>query len=78
MLVLTRKSAETIHIGESVVIKVIKTGRGSVKIGILAPDTVRVVRGELLDPTGSATGDEAASSPWLYAGVQSDQFPHVA
>lgn len=48
MLVLTRKPAETIRIGDSVVIKVIKTGRGTVKLGIDAPQDVRVLRGELV------------------------------
>ena len=37
MLVLTRKRAETIQIGENIFIKVIRTGRTSVKIGIEAP-----------------------------------------
>lgn len=49
MLVLTRKNAETIRIGDGILIKVIKTGRGSVKIGIEAPDDVRVMRGELCE-----------------------------
>ena len=49
MLVLTRKRSETIQIGEDIFIKVIRTGRTSVKIGIEAPANVRVVRGELLD-----------------------------
>lgn len=47
MLVLTRKKDETIRIGDSIVIKVISTGRGKTKIGIEAPDNVRVLRGEL-------------------------------
>lgn len=47
MLVLTRKKDETIQIGDSIVIKVISTGRGKVKIGVEAPGTVRVLRGEL-------------------------------
>ena len=47
MLVLTRKRGEVIRVGEEIVVKVIKTGRGSVKIGIEAPANVRVVRGEL-------------------------------
>ncbi len=47
MLVLTRKRSEMIQIGENVVIKVIQTGRSIVKIGIEAPDDVRVIRGEL-------------------------------
>lgn len=59
MLVLTRKATETIQIGDGIVIKVIKTGRGSVKIGIEAPDNVRVMRGELCDPTTSVLLNEA-------------------
>lgn len=47
MLVLTRKRDETIKIGSNIVIRVIKTGKGSVKLGIEAPDSVRVQRGEI-------------------------------
>jgi carbon storage regulator len=47
MLVLTRKQGEVIHIGEGIAIKVIKTGKGTVKIGIEAPADVKVLRGEL-------------------------------
>ena len=49
MLVLTRKPAEMIQIGEDIVVKVIKTAKGSVKIGIQAPANVRVIRAELLE-----------------------------
>ena len=38
---------ELIRIGENVVIRVIRTGKSSVKIGVDAPPSVRVVRGEL-------------------------------
>ena len=47
MLVLTRKRDEMIRIGEDIVIRVIRTGKGSVKIGIEAPAEIRVIRGEL-------------------------------
>ncbi|MDB4680148.1 MAG: carbon storage regulator [Planctomycetaceae bacterium] len=47
MLVLTRKRNEMIRIGDDVVIKVIKTGKGAIKIGIEAPSNVRVLRAEL-------------------------------
>lgn len=47
MLVLTRKQGETIRIGDNVVVKVISCGRGKVKIGVDAPTSVRVLRGEL-------------------------------
>lgn len=47
MLVLTRKRSEMIQIGDNVIIKVLQTGRGTVKIGIEAPDDVRVIRAEI-------------------------------
>ena len=47
MLVLTRNRFESIHIGNGVVIKIIDTGRKSVKIGITAPSDVRILRSEL-------------------------------
>lgn len=49
MLVLTRKTGETIRIGDSIVIKLISAGRGKAKIGIDAPATTRVLRGELVE-----------------------------
>ena len=61
MLVLTRKKNETIRIGGNVVVKVIATGRGKVKIGIEAPATVRVRRGELapeVEPVTESDEDE--------------------
>ena len=48
MLVLSRKTEETIHIGDQVVIKVISLGGGRVKIGIDAPISIRVMRGEMV------------------------------
>ena len=47
MLVLTRKRSEMIRIGEDIVITVVHTSRGSVKLGIEAPSSVRVLRAEL-------------------------------
>lgn len=48
MLVLTRKRDDVIRIGEDIVIRVIHTSKGSVKIGVEAPAHVRVIRGEIL------------------------------
>ncbi|QDT38177.1 carbon storage regulator [Stratiformator vulcanicus] len=67
MLVLTRKQAETIQIGDNVTIKVIRTGKGSVKIGIDAPSDIRVLRGELAvrdeEPTGEDDAEKAVVTP---------------
>ncbi len=58
MLVLTRKKNELIQIGNQIVVKVISTGRGKVKLGIDAPADVRVLRAELaalVDPKAAAS-----------------------
>ncbi|MDG1893521.1 MAG: carbon storage regulator [Fuerstiella sp.] len=79
MLVLTRKPAETIRIGDDVVIKVIKTARGTVKIGIDAPDDVRVIRGELLEkPTAPTQAKAVVNQMADHFNALSDQYPHVA
>ncbi len=75
MLVLTRKPAETIQIGNNIVIKVIRTGNGSVKLGVEAPQEIRVMRGELLAPQKPAHAGTLASTVLCPI---SDQFPHVA
>ena len=48
MLVLSRKASQRITIGGNVAVTVLKTDRGTVKLGIDAPPEVRVVRGEII------------------------------
>jgi carbon storage regulator len=76
MLVLTRKAAETIQIGDDIVVKVIKTGSGTVKIGIEAPAHVRVMRGELIAEKPPVPSISSVFGPTMR--VLSDQYPHVA
>lgn len=86
MLVLTRKRSETIRIGNDILVKVIRTGRSTVKIGIEAPADVRVVRGELAtfdgDQKPEADGNSllevspSAIRPGAMVAACSDQFPH--
>lgn len=45
-----RKRFEAIQIGDGIVIKVLHTGRSTVKIGIQAPANVKVLRAELCAP----------------------------
>jgi carbon storage regulator len=81
MLVLTRKQTEMIQIGENIFIKVIRTGRSTVKIGIEAPTNVRVIRGELaalprVPASALAPRISSIDQPAELATVCSDQFPH--
>jgi carbon storage regulator len=53
MLVLTRKTFERLLIGDNVVIEIISAKSGKVKLGIDAPEDVRVAREEIDDPEGA-------------------------
>lgn len=47
MLILSRKSTETVVIDESIQVTIIRCQRGSVRIGIEAPEGMPILRGEL-------------------------------
>ena len=49
MLVLSRKPHDTIHIGDDVVLTVLSISGSRVRLGIVAPPEVQVLRGELLE-----------------------------
>lgn len=49
MLVLSRKKGETIMIGDNIEVKVLAVEGDQVKIGIVAPKSVKVHRSEIFD-----------------------------
>ena len=49
MLVLSRKTDQTIVLGSDIVVTVVAVHGNRVKIGIKAPNDVRILRGELPD-----------------------------
>ena len=49
MLILSRRVDETIVIDENITVQIIAIENGQVKLGIAAPRSVPVVRGELID-----------------------------
>jgi len=48
MLVLSRKSNETIKIGDDIEIRILEVKGDTVRIGIEAPKSVEILRGELV------------------------------
>ncbi len=48
MLVLTRKHNETLHIGDDIVITIVRARGSSIRIGIEAPKEINIQRGELI------------------------------
>ena len=49
MLVLARKTDESIVIGDNIVVKIISVENGVVKLGIDAPKEVSIIRNELIE-----------------------------
>ena len=56
MLVLSRKIGERILIGEDISITVVRTSQGGVRLGIVAPDSLPVMREELRLPQDESGG----------------------
>ena len=68
MLVLSRKKHESIRIGEDIEIKVLDVRGGRVRLGIVAPVEVSVVRHELLADEEHSTGLDADDTVVALAG----------
>lgn len=49
MLVLGRKPGEYVKIGDDIIVKVVKSEEGHLRLAIDAPKDVIITRGELLD-----------------------------
>ena len=61
MLCLTRKPGDTIRIGDSIILTVLVTHTGTVRLGIDAPRDVVILRGEMAE-TGAAGATVAAGA----------------
>ena len=59
MLVLSRKIGERILIGEEISITVVRVAQGGVRLGIVAPSGLTVMREELCLPDSRSLGDSA-------------------
>jgi carbon storage regulator len=64
MLVLSRKSNESIHIGDSVVVTVLEIRGNKVRLGIDAPKEIHVLRSELKDVIFSLPSGFVAESSY--------------
>lgn len=60
MLVVTRKSGESILVSDNIEISILEISKDKVKIGINAPKEVKIVRSEL--KTLRQTNEQAAAS----------------
>ena len=66
MLVLTRKPQERVHVGNNITLTIVSVKGNAVRIGIDAPQDVRILRGEIAEreaaPVGEAVGETASGT----------------
>lgn len=70
MLVLSRKPGEKIVIGDAVTVTVLAVSGNTVRVGIEAPDDVRILRAELDDWQNDSIGNGARQDPAPKATLQ--------
>ena len=65
MLVLSRKQGESVLVDSTIQVKIVSIGKGRVKLGISAPDHVRIIRSELIScgPNAAVTQEETGLHP---------------
>ncbi len=63
MLILTRRSGETVHIGDDVVVTVLAVKGNQVRIGINAPRSVAVDREEIFERKRSENAARQSEAP---------------
>ena len=79
MLVVSRRSGQSIHIGEEIEISVIETGPNRVKLGIRAPKDIPVLRGEIrLTQEENLKAARGASGEWIRRLVERVRGAHAA
>lgn len=61
MLILSRKTGEVIKVGDQIAIHVVEISKGFVKIGIEAPDNVKILRQEVFERIRSENIEAAKS-----------------
>jgi len=67
MLVLSRKSNETIKIGDDVEIRILEVKGDTVRIGIEAPRSVDILRGELVLSVSESNAEATALDATLFS-----------
>lgn len=67
MLVLSRKSNETIQIGDDTVIRILEIKGETVRIGIDAPKSVEILRGELVQSISETNTESLTIDSTLFS-----------
>ena len=77
MLILTRKSDEEIKIGSEITIKVLSISEGQVKLGISAPGSIEILRGEIYEKVKQVTIEASQQSKQKPADLSKLKVNHI-
>ena len=61
MLILSRRESESVHLGDDIILTIVRVSGEKVRIGIQAPPHIKVLRNELEIENGGALKPQAAS-----------------
>ncbi len=67
MLVLGRKPGEYVMIGNDIMVKVVKSDEGDLRLAIDAPKCVNIIRGELYEDQFRYIQEKELASTFVYA-----------
>lgn len=67
MLVLSRKTNETIKIGDNIEIRILEVKGDTVRIGIEAPKSIDILRGELILSISQSNAEATALDATLFS-----------
>lgn len=71
MLVLSRKAGETIKIADNIEVKILEVKGDTVRVGIEAPKSVDIVRGELIQSIKETNTESLSLDVDWYANLKS-------
>jgi carbon storage regulator len=55
VLVLSRRVDESVHLGDSIMVRILSIQGGHVRLGLIAPSEIRILRSELVDQLCAAS-----------------------
>jgi carbon storage regulator len=61
MLVLSRKAGEKVHIGDGIVVTIVQLSGNRVRLGVQAPPSIPILRGELAEWLEPSNPDVASA-----------------
>ncbi|MED4701416.1 carbon storage regulator CsrA [Lysinibacillus capsici] len=73
MLVLSRKKGESIMIGDQIEVKILAVEGDQIKLGIVAPKSVKVHRSEIFEAIQEQNKEALATSPNLLSKLKKNK-----